>query len=103
MAECQFDEVYTNAEIRLTVSAIKARCMVHRRRATQHQTVAFWVTNPCRITRKVKQTKMYVCTLEEFILVDLDTLLCKLELICIGNAVVYIQSQQWMRKDEINS
>ena len=46
--------------------------------------VAFWVTNPCRITRKVKQTKMYVCTLEEFILVDLDTLLCKLELICIG-------------------
>ena len=32
----------------------------------------------------MKQTKMYVCTLEEFILVDLDTLLCKLELICIG-------------------
>ena len=46
--------------------------------------VAFWVTNPCRNTRKVKQTKMYVCTLEEFILVDLDTLLCKLEVICIG-------------------
>ena len=39
------------------------------------EAVAFWVTNPCRITRKVKQTKMYVCTLEEFILVDLDTLL----------------------------
>ena len=34
-------------------------------------TVAFWVTNPCRITRKVEQTKMYVCTLEEFILVDI--------------------------------
>ena len=34
-------------------------------------TVAFWVTNPCRITRKVGQTKMYVCTLEEFILVDI--------------------------------
>ena len=36
--------------------------------------VAFWVTNPCRITRKeflMKQTKMYVCTLEEFILVDI--------------------------------
>ena len=33
--------------------------------------VAFWVTNPCRITRKVKQTKMYVCTLEGFILVDI--------------------------------
>ena len=63
--------------------------------------VAFWVTNPCRITRKVKQTKMYVCTLEDFILVDLDTLLCKLELICIGNAVVYIQSQQWMRNVRI--
>ena len=36
----------------------------------RQKTVAFWVTNPCRITRKVKQTKMYVCTLEEFILVD---------------------------------
>ena len=33
--------------------------------------VAFWVTNPCRFTRKVKQTKMYVCTLEDFILVDI--------------------------------
>ena len=28
----------------------------------------------------MKQTKMYVCTLEEFILVDLDTLLHKVEL-----------------------
>ena len=31
-------------------------------------------TNPCRITRKefpMKQTKMYVCTLEEFMLVDI--------------------------------
>ena len=31
-------------------------------------------TNPCRITCKeflMKQTKMYVCTLEEFILVDI--------------------------------
>ena len=37
----------------------------------KHMIVAFWVTNPCRITRKVKQTKMYVCTLEEFILVDI--------------------------------
>ena len=44
-----------------------------------YELLHFWVTNPCRITRKVKQTKMYVCTLEEFILVDLDTLLCKLE------------------------
>ena len=63
-------------------------------------------TNPCRITRKeflMKQTKMYVCTLEEFILVDVVTLLYMDELKSIGNAVVYIQSQQWMRKDEINS
>ena len=47
----------------------------------------FWVTNPCRITRKeflMKQTKMYVCTLEEFILVDVVTLLYMDELICIG-------------------
>ena len=35
----------------------------------------FGSTNPCRITRKVEQTKMYVCTLEEFILVDVVTLL----------------------------
>ena len=35
----------------------------------------FRSTNPCRITRKVEQTKMYVCTLEEFILVDVVTLL----------------------------
>ena len=27
----------------------------------------------------MKQTQMYVCTLEEFILVDVVTLLCKLE------------------------
>ena len=36
--------------------------------------VAFRVTNPCRITRKeflMKQTKIYVCTREEFILVDI--------------------------------
>ena len=54
---------------------------------------------------------MYVCTLEEFILVDLDTLLYKLELLyctrnwselnSIGNAVAYIQSQQWMRNVRI--
>ena len=30
-------------------------------------------------TRNVEQLKMYVCTLEEFILVDLDTLLHKVE------------------------
>ena len=32
----------------------------------------------------MKQTKMYVCTLEEFILVDLDTLLHKVEVNIIG-------------------
>ena len=51
------------------------------------RSVAFWVTNPCRITRKeflMKQTKMYVCTLEEFILVDVVTLLYMDELNCIG-------------------
>ena len=66
--------------------------------------VAFWVTNPCRITRKVKQTKMYVCTLEEFILVDIWIHCCaSWKWFALENAVVYIQSQQWMRKDEINS
>ena len=33
---------------------------------------------------RMKQTKMYVCTLEEFILVDLDTLLHKVEVNIIG-------------------
>ena len=57
--------------------------------------VAFWVTNPCRITRKVEQMKMYVCTLGEFILVDIWIHCCaSWNWICIGNAVVYIQSQQ---------
>ena len=69
------------------------------------ETVAFWVTNPCRITRKeflMKQTKMYVCTLEEFILVDVWIHCCTwMNWICIGNAVVYIQSQQWKRNVRI--
>ena len=59
-------------------------------------------TNPCRITRKVKQTKMYVCTLEEFILVDIWIHCCaSWKWLCIGNAVVYIQSQQWKRNVRI--
>ena len=33
----------------------------------------------------MKQTQMYICTLEEFILVDLDTLLHKVEVIYIEN------------------
>ena len=65
--------------------------------------VAFWVTNPCRNTRKVKQTKMYVCTLEEFILVDLDTLLCKLEVICIGKCCSLYTIATMDEKCEINS
>ena len=64
----------------------------------------FGSTNPCGITRKVKQTKMYVCTLEEFILVDIWIHCCaSWNWFALENAVVYIQSQQWMRKDEINS
>ena len=43
----------------------------------------------------MKQTKMYVCTLEEFILVDIWIHCCaSWKWICIGNAVVYIQWQQ---------
>ena len=42
----------------------------------------------------MKQTHMYVCTLEEFILVDLDTLLHKVEVKYIGKILVYIHSQQ---------
>ena len=33
----------------------------------------------------MEQTQMYICTLEEFILVDLDTLLYKVGLVYIGN------------------
>ena len=50
----------------------------------------------------MKQTQMYVCTFEEFILVDVVTLLYKLEVrYCVENTLVFIQSQQWKRKDEI--
>ena len=42
----------------------------------------------------MKQTKMYVCTLEEFILDDLDTLLHKVEVKSIGKMLLYIHSQQ---------
>ena len=34
---------------------------------------------------QMKQTQMYVCTLEEFILVDVVTLLYMDEVICHGN------------------
>ena len=47
---------------------------------------------------RMKQTKMYVCTLEEFILDDLHYLMYKMELrYCVEITLVFIQSQQWMR------
>ena len=44
---------------------------------------------------------MYVCTLEEFILVDLDTLLHKVEVKMHGKMQVYIHSQQGLRNVRI--
>ena len=50
----------------------------------------------------MKQTKMYICTLEEFILDDLHYLLYKLELrYCVGNTLVFIQLHQWKRNVRI--
>ena len=56
----------------------------------------FGSTNPCRITRNVEQTKMYVCTLKNIyssrcshIAVQVGT-----ELDSIGRMLVYIHSQQ---------
>ena len=51
----------------------------------------------------MKQTKMYVCTLEEFILVDIWIHCCtklKLELNNIGRILLYIYSQQRIEKCE---
>ena len=49
----------------------------------------------------MKQTQMYVCTLEEFILDDLHYLEYKLELrYCIENTLAFIQLQQ--RKRNVN-
>ena len=48
----------------------------------------------------MKQTQMYVCTLVEFILVDLDTLLHKVEVEMHGKILVYIHSQQRIEKCE---
>ena len=43
----------------------------------------------------MKQTQMYVCTLEEFILVAVDTLLCNYEVRCqIEITTVYIQRSE---------
>ena len=50
----------------------------------------------------MKQTKMYVCTLEEFILDDLHYLMYKMELrYCVEITLEFIQSQQWMRNVRI--
>ena len=52
----------------------------------------------------MKQTKMYVCTLEEFILVEIWIHCCtklNIELNIIGNTLALIQSQQWMRNVRI--
>ena len=50
----------------------------------------------------MKQTKMYVCTLEEFILDDLHYLMYKMELrYCVEITLVFIQSQQRMRNVRI--
>ena len=49
----------------------------------------------------MKQTKMYVCTLEEFILVEIWIHCCTIvELINIGRMQVYIHSQQRIEKCE---
>ena len=53
----------------------------------------------------MKQTRMYICTLEEFILVDIWIHCCTkskfgVELNIIGNTLVYIHSQQWTEKCE---
>ena len=64
----------------------------HFRQEKKQGYVELLVNKPFRM----KQTQMYVCTLEEFILVDVVTLLYKLEVNwrCMEYAVVYIQMQQ---------
>ena len=55
----------------------------------------YWSTNHVEywICIVMKQTQMYVCTLEEFILVDIFTLMCKDELrYGLEFTLVYIQS-----------
>ena len=53
-------------------------------------------------TFRMKQTQMYICTLEEFILDDLHYLEYKLELrYCMENTLVFIQSQQRKRNVRI--
>ena len=57
---------------------------------------------PLQNYTQVEQTKMYVCTLEEFILVDIWIHCCaSWNWFALENAVVYIQSQQWKRNVRI--
>ena len=61
------------------------------------QFVEYW------IEFRMKQTKMYVCTLVEFILVDIWIYCCtksKVEVNNIGRMLVYIHSQQRIEKCE---
>ena len=46
----------------------------------------------------MKQTQMYVCTLVEFILINVASLLYKDEVIGMEITLVFIQLQQQMRK-----
>ena len=46
----------------------------------------------------MKQTQMYVCTLVEFILIDVASLVYKVGVIGMEIALVFIQLQQYMRK-----
>ena len=45
-------------------------------------------------TFQMKQTQMYVCTFEEFILDDLHNCCTKLEVNTLENTLAFIQSQQ---------
>ena len=73
--------------LRVHPSHMHCACTPHMRiaHAPTTRVLHFGSTNPCRITRNVEQTKMYVCTLKNIYSSRyLDALLYKLELNCIG-------------------
>ena len=45
----------------------------------------------------MKQTQMYVCTLLEFIVINVTSLPYKAEVVGMEITLAFIQSQQWMR------
>ena len=47
---------------------------------------------------QTKETQMYVCTLLEFIVIDVASLLYKVEVIGMEITLVFVQLQQYMRK-----